>query len=179
MSQDYSPTPEWPEEESSKPLPFMTWVVGGLIVLAIALIAGTMLGSSLKGQPAPDFVGRNTNGDIIRLSDYRGKVVVLDFWATWCPPCVANVPTMKAFQEAHYEKGVEVIGISADMNVNVLADFEQTQMLNYPTVFEGAREIIDQYGVRAFPTLVVIDREGKVRRIGHHLDLDEAVRPLL
>jgi peroxiredoxin len=175
----YDAFPQEPEEPASQPINPMTWFVGGAILLVIAILAGAALGSGLKGNAAPDFTGQTVDRGVIALADYRGKVVVLDFWATWCGPCIANVPKMKQFQAAYAEKGVEVIGISGDMNDRVLGDFERDQAMNFPTIFDGARDIMAQYKVSALPTLVVIDREGKIREIGHGLDLEKVVEPLI
>ena len=116
-----------------------------------------------RGDAAPDFELKDASGRIVKLSDYRGKVVVLDFWATWCPPCRQEIPGFVALQSKYKERGVEVIGVSFDESWALVKPFMQSNGINY-TVVLGDQEIAQRYGgITGIPTTFVIDREGVIR----------------
>ncbi len=115
------------------------------------------------GARAPEWKLQDLDGKPVQLSDFKGKVVVLDFWATWCPPCVAEVPNFMALQKKYRDRGLVVVGISLDDDgPGEVASFAKTQGMNYPIVM-SSDEVIAEYGdVQAIPTTFLIDRSGKV-----------------
>ena len=118
---------------------------------------------------APDFALKDLDGNEVKLSDYRGKVVVLDFWATWCPPCRKGIPDFVEMQEKYGEDGFVIIGINLDQGeakevVPMVADFAKNYKINYPIVIHD-QEIVYAYGgIRSIPTTFILDKEGKVRQ---------------
>lgn len=123
------------------------------------------------GSPVPDFQATSIDGEPVRLADYRGKVVLLDFWASWCPPCVASMPKLKRLHEQFSEKGFEIIGISADHDEQVLRRFVERMDLPWKQVWvpePTPGTVMHQYGITKFPTLVLIGRDGIIRGV----DLD-------
>ncbi|MCX7798472.1 MAG: TlpA family protein disulfide reductase [Melioribacter sp.] len=112
---------------------------------------------------APDFALPTTDGKILKLSDYRGKIVILDFWATWCPPCRKGIPDLIDIKKKYGSKGVEIIGISVDTDTkNEVIPFIKEKGINYPVVY-GNQNVYKQYGgIRAIPTTFIIDKEGKI-----------------
>lgn len=165
-------------------------IISGAVGLALFLAAaGAMVailfggfaggGNSRTGGAAPAFSGLSTGGAKISLDEYAGQVVVLDFWATWCPPCREKIPELMAIQKDFYDEGVRVIGISGDRSVEVLADYERKHSINFPTIFEGADAILRAYEIRAFPTIVVIDKQGRVVFRGHGGNVRGAVEQAL
>lgn len=158
----------------------------GLLVLALAL--GTFLGNLLRGpaaanatigEPAIPFGGTDSSGNDVDLGDYAGDVVVVDFWATWCPPCVAKIPELIALQEEFAGQGVQILGVSGDRTIEDLRRFEEERGINFPTIYGGAHDILTAYGIRAFPTVVIIDREGNVVTRGHSVNIRREVQRLL
>lgn len=126
--------------------------------------------SNEKQYPqAPDFTLKDLEGNEVKLSDYRGKVVILDFWATWCPPCRKGIPDFVEMQEQYGDDGFVIIGINLDQGeakevVPMVSDFAKNYKINYPIVIHD-QEIISAYGgIRSIPTTFVLDKEGKVRQ---------------
>jgi peroxiredoxin len=112
---------------------------------------------------APDFSLKDVNGATVRLSDYRGKVVLLNFWATWCGPCKFEIPWFIEFEQANKDRGFAVIGISMDEEGwAVVKPFVAAMNVNYRTLL-GDDSIAELFGgIDALPTSFLIDREGKV-----------------
>ena len=118
---------------------------------------------------APDFTLVDTKGKKISLSDYKGKVVILDFWATWCPPCRRGIPDLIDIQK-EYKNKVAVIGVSLDTDTkDNVVPFMKNFGINYPVVF-GTQEIVESYGnIQAIPTSFVIDKKGNI--VNQHVGL--------
>ncbi len=113
---------------------------------------------------APNFSLVDTKGKKISLSDYKGKVVIVDFWATWCPPCRRSVPDLIAIQKK-YEGKVVIIGISLDIETKGdVPGFIKNFGINYPVVY-GTNKVVQEYGgIQAIPTSFIIDQKGDVVR---------------
>jgi cytochrome c biogenesis protein CcmG, thiol:disulfide interchange protein DsbE len=111
---------------------------------------------------APDFIERDiTDRQTISLHDYRGKVVMLNFWGTWCPPCRAEVPDLKALQRTHKDT-LEIIGAAVFSSEAAVDKFYQDYKINYPIIF-GSYELMEKYGkISVIPTTVIIDRKGAI-----------------
>ena len=117
--------------------------------------------SPLIGKPAPSFTLQDLNGKQVSLSDFKGKVVLLDFWATWCPPCSAAIPHMQALHKKYKDKGLVLIGINHETDHAKVKEFARDR-ISYVVLLD-ADEPFKEYGIRGIPTLFYIDREGEVR----------------
>jgi peroxiredoxin len=115
---------------------------------------------------APDFALKDADGKTVRLADYKGKVVLLDFWATWCGPCKIEIPWLKEFQRKFRDRGFEIIGVSMDdEGWPVVKPFVAELGINYRIVI-GDDTTAQRYGgVDALPTTFVIDRDGKIAAV--------------
>jgi cytochrome c biogenesis protein CcmG, thiol:disulfide interchange protein DsbE len=152
-------------------------VLGGLGVAgAIAVLAFFAMPSYRQGEPsvagrqAPDFA-LEMNGRQIHLSDLRGKVVVLDFWASWCPPCVEEAPSLNALQQQIQAQGGMVLGISQDDDASDYQNFLVQHGVNFPTYREPGLSdhmlghIAGEYGTStAIPEAYLISKDGKIAR---------------
>lgn len=113
---------------------------------------------------APEFSVTTSEGEYIALDDLRGKVVVLDFWGTWCPPCVASVPSLRRLHKKYgKDSSLVIIGISSDSDEAEWRDFTVKNQMVWPQYLDSQRTVQRAFGVRAFPTYIVIDPEGIVR----------------
>ncbi|WP_054957275.1 peroxiredoxin family protein [Paenibacillus dakarensis] len=120
-----------------------------------------------KGQRAPDFTLNDLNGNPIQLSDYRGKMVLLNFWASWCPPCRAEMPHMQEFYE-DYKKDTVVLGVnmtSIEHRAEDIKPFTEEFGLTFPNVLDIEGDVMEEYVVIAYPTTYVIDEQGVIREI--------------
>ncbi len=149
---------------------YQKWIVLPLVLL-IALSIFYMIGSpSTPAQQsaslttkveAPQFTLSDMKGRPISLSNYRGKVVILDFWAPWCPPCRREIPDFISLQNQYASQGLQIIGIGLDQPNNV-ASFVRQYGINYPVVV-GNDAISNLYGgVSGIPTTFIIDKEGNI-----------------
>lgn len=113
---------------------------------------------------APDFSLTTADGEYIALDDLRGKVVLLDFWGTWCPPCVASVPSLRALHKK-YEKETSfvMISISTDGEAEKWQTFTAKNQMSWPQYLDRQRKVVRAFDVRAYPTYIVLDHEGIVR----------------
>ena len=117
------------------------------------------------GQFPPDFEAESLDGQTIKLSDYKGKVVLLDFWATWCPPCVHEMPSVVAAYNKYNSQGFEIIGISLDTNKEKLRNFINDNDVKWIQIFDrgsGDDSIASVYKINAIPTPILLDKEGKI-----------------
>jgi thiol-disulfide isomerase/thioredoxin len=121
---------------------------------------------------APDFtLPRVNSSKVFQLSKQRGKVVLVDFWATWCPPCRMSIPHLIDLQKEHGGKNFTVVGVSLDQQSQVLPPFVTQWKMNYPVVNDSDGAVARAYGgIRSIPTGVLIDRHGKVITgfVGYH-----------
>jgi peroxiredoxin len=138
---------------------YLLWPVA-LHVAAKAIIDARGVGLA---RTAPDFTLKDAKGTRISLSDYKGKVVVLNFWATWCGPCKVEIPWFIEFQKTYRTQGFTVLGVSMDEDGwSVVNPYAASKNIDYPIVL-GNEEVNMLYGgIEALPTTLVIGRDGKV-----------------
>lgn len=119
--------------------------------------------SSVAGKTAEDF-SLTLNGKQTKLSDMRGKVVVLNFWASWCGPCVEETPGLIALQQRIASRNGVVLGVSIDEDENAYDKFVREQRVNFPTYRDPSKQIATDYGTSMWPETYIIDRKGKILR---------------
>ena len=121
--------------------------------------------TSPGAKPAPSFTLQDLKGNQISLSDFKGKVVVLDFWATWCGPCVIEIPHFIELYEQYKAQGFAMVGISLDrQGVSVVKSFAQKYRVNYPILMTDGQVDKAYGGIPGIPTTFVIDSAGNIRR---------------
>ncbi len=140
-----------------------------VVVQDTALELGLLEDRSVKiGQPAPDFALLDLSGNVVRLSDFLGKTVVLNFWASWCPPCRAEMPDFLEVYEQRLPQDDFVI-LAVDKLVEdtkgAVDDFVQEFGLTFPIAFDASNDVLERYGVRGLPATFFIDADGIMRAI--------------
>lgn len=133
-------------------------------VLPVVLgFSSLSLATMSRAEPAPAWELKDIDGKTVKLSDFQGKVVILDFWATWCPPCRAEIPHFVELQKQYQDQGLVVIGVSLDQGgPEVVSAFAKQQKINYPVVM-GNEAVAKQYGnIEAIPTTFIIDPKGNI-----------------
>jgi thiol-disulfide isomerase/thioredoxin len=136
------------------------------------------------GKAPPDFTLKDANGKPLRLSDYKGKVTLLNFWATWCGPCKTEIPWFIEFEKKYQARGFTVLGVSMDEDGwKVITPYVAEHKINYPIVLAD-EEVNELYGgIEALPTTLLVGRDGKVAFLHAGLisreDYEEEIRKLL
>jgi thiol-disulfide isomerase/thioredoxin len=154
--------------------------------LVLATAAALVAKPSKSGPPAvgePVQIKFNAvNGGKVDLASMKGKVVLIDFWATWCGPCVAEIPNVTATYNKLHDKGFEIVGISLDQNRAALTKFIKEKEMPWPQYFDGKgweNEISTSFGIRSIPAMWLIDKEGKLVSTNARRNLEAEVEKLL
>jgi len=134
-------------------------------ILLLAVLSGCYSGSRPPriGTAAPDFSVQDSDRKVT-LSEERGKIVVLNFWATWCPPCVEEMPSLVQLQQRMKDKNVVVLGVSLDADDDAYHRFIKEHKIDFLTVRDPDQKSSNLYGTFKFPETYIIDRSGVVRR---------------
>jgi peroxiredoxin len=134
-------------------------------------------------RPAPDFALQDEHGKTVHLTDFKGKVVLLDFWATWCGPCKIEIPWFMEFQRKYKDQGFTVIGVSMDDGWETVRPFIEEEKMNYPVLIGNDETASSFGGVDVLPTTFIIDKQGRI--VATHVGLtsksefEDAIKSLL
>jgi peroxiredoxin len=160
----------------------------GLGILLVALMLYLSLFSNSqyvpeglgKGKEAPDFRLKTIEGREVSLSDYRGKVVLINFWATWCPPCREEMPLFQRVYEKYKDRGFEILAISTDDYVEPVKKFVKEYKLSFPILYDD-KNVVGLYEVQGLPTSFLIDRDGKIVkvRLGKYKEIEKDLKEVL
>ncbi len=153
-----------------------------IVIVMLALLVSSCVREkkqTVKGEEAPDFTLSELRGAEFRLSGLKGKVVLLEFWATWCPPCRESIPAMNELYRRYNDRGLVILGISVDKGKNVVEDlqvFIKEHPILYPVLIDN-KNINNLYGVYSIPTTILIDKEGKIvsKNIGFSPEIEESL----
>jgi peroxiredoxin len=191
MSKTYSVARRRQQKEKQEKQRKTMMIAGS--VLALVLL-GLLLWSGLQspervpaliapGNPAPNFELMTLNGETAVLDDHAGDVVLINFWATWCPPCKAEMPAINAYYEANQEKGLTVLGVNAQEDRATVSKFIAANGFTFPILLDSVGDVARQFQVNSYPTTIVVDRHGTIQTIHNGLitaeQLETIVSPYL
>ena len=134
--------------------------VGGLAVIIVAFSA---MAGDLSGEEAPDFALKSMDGRNLRLSEYRGDVVMLNFWASWCGSCRQAIPELDDMFETYRSAGFTLLGVNIDDHVGRAEDVVRDLGVSFPVLLDHQKKVSKLYDVRSMPVTMLIDRNGVVR----------------
>jgi len=132
-------------------------------LLAACALALTPLAS--VADTAPDFALKSNQGETLRLSDHRGEVILLNFWASWCGPCRQEMPVLDAINKRYSDLGFSVIGVNVDKDSTLADKLLRDIPVGFPVLYDNLSLVSETYSVDAMPTTVIIDRDGNMRHI--------------
>jgi peroxiredoxin len=139
-----------------------------IFALVLSVFAASSLASGgLEGQAAPDFALKSSTGENLRLSEYRGDVVMINFWATWCGPCRQEMPLLDELYSRYQRVGFNLLGVNIDDDSRRAMQMVDELGVKFPVLFDARKEVSKLYEVNAMPVTVIVDREGTVRYVHH------------
>jgi peroxiredoxin len=132
--------------------------------LLLALLGGTATATG-PAPPAPDFTLPARDGGEVRLSELKGQVVMINFWATWCGPCRQEMPLLQQIHAKYEPLGFTMLGVNVEPDSVAAQNWLKGMPVSFPIVFDRKSEVSSSFGVEAMPSSVLIDREGRVRHV--------------
>ncbi len=145
-------------------------------VLAVTLTLSNPPSNHQVGKKAPEFSLPATNGETVALQSFRGKVVLLNFWATWCGPCREELPELARVQEKYRRRGLAIIAVTVDNELENVRGFLKKYDLKLQALWDKRKKVAGTYGVEKMPSSYLIDRNGVVRFIHRGYNADELKR---
>jgi peroxiredoxin len=156
-----------------------------LSALLLGTAAGVATAAAAVGSPAPDFTLRVLDGPNLRLQEQRGKVVLVNFWATWCGPCRKEMPHLNRIADKYRSSGLVMLGINVDDDVRNAAELASKLGVKFPVLLDTDKKVSKLYDLNSMPSTLVIDRNGRVRYLhrgyqdGYEDLYDKQIRDLL
>jgi peroxiredoxin len=153
--------------------------------LATALGLPAAQAAAAPNMPAPDFTLRSLEGGNLRLKEQRGKVVLVNFWATWCAPCREEMPLLNKLFEKYRASGFTLLGVNVDEDGRNAANLAGQLGVKFPVLLDSDKAVSKAYALSAMPSTLLIDRDGRVRHVhqgyrpGYEVEYDKQIRSLL
>lgn len=157
-----------------------------IVVCALMLnISQSALAATKMGEPAPDFTLKSNTGSNLRLSEQRGSVVLINFWASWCGPCRKEMPLLEQLYKKYSPLGFTMLGVNVDKDISLADKILRDIPVSFPILYDPQGDISKTYDVDAMPTTVIVDRDGKMRFLhrgykpGYEEDYEAQVKQLI
>ena len=141
-----------------------------LVLVLAGLGACKTASGPAKGEAVPDFVLPRLDGTVQKLSNHRGSVVLVNMWATWCPPCIEEMPILNGITKQFSPRGLVVLGVAGDDDPEAVRDFLNQRPLDFEVLLDPGGQIGTQYGITGYPETFLVDREGRL--------IDKIIGPL-
>jgi peroxiredoxin len=168
-------------DRTTRPLPTRRLILGA----ALAACAPVGATAAISSGSAPDFTLRKAHGGNLRLSEQRGRVVMVNFWATWCGPCRQEMPQLNRLYEKYRNSGFVLLGVNVDEDANKAIGMADKLGVSFPVLLDADKKVSRLYDLSDMPSTLVIDRDGRVRylhlgyRDGYEQTYDQQIRQLL
>lgn len=133
------------------------------VMLVVLLMCSTLLGAKEVSGPAPDFTLASASGKNIKLSELRGEVVMVNFWASWCGPCREELPLLDALYQQYRDYGFTLLGVNVDENRGAADKLLEQIPVSFPVLYDPTSAVSELYQVDAMPSTILIDRDGNLR----------------
>ena len=162
----------------------MKQVIQIFTLFAFVFVATSVNASSVSGK-APDFTLKSRSGKNIRLSDLRGQVVMLNFWASWCGPCRQEMPILEQLSKRYGKLGFTMVGVNVEQDSNKAMAYLRDIKVSFPILFDNTSSTSKLYTVNAMPTTIIIDRNGNMRfkhegyKSGYEKDYKKQIKQLI
>ena len=139
-------------------------LAAAVVILALLTACTSREKEAASPDAAPDFTLKDLSGKDVKLSDYKGRVVIIEFWATWCPPCRTSIPALEKLHKTYSSKGLTILAVSMDDgDWDRVRDFCKERNITY-TVLQGTDQVSTKYTVRMIPTTYLVDRQGMIQK---------------
>ena len=143
---------------------FSGWIFVRCVALFIALFAGQAFAVGLQDE-APDFTLKSLDGGNLRLAEYRGQVVLINFWASWCGPCRQEMPLLDRLHHRYADTGFVVLGINVEGDPDSAQEIVDKTKVTFPILIDDGQKVSELYNLEAMPSTVVVDRDGVIRYV--------------
>jgi peroxiredoxin len=174
------------ELERKLAIPLVVGFVGigvllvGLVLLVISGFSPSAAASAPQvGRPLVDFTLTDLSGKQVQLSDYAGRPVLINAWATWCPPCRAEMPDLQQLYQRHEKEGFVVLAVNAGEDASIVKSFIQQNMFTFPVLQDPQMALLDGFGIRSYPTSIVVGRDGKVKLVQVGMLTPDAIKSVV
>ena len=163
----------------------MNWIKPILVVAAMLFAAGQIQAASTAAGPAPDFTLKSNSGKNIKLSELRGQVVMINFWASWCGPCRQEMPLLDQLYQRYQPMGFTLLGVNVEEDSGAADKILKEIPVSFPVLYDNKSKVSESYQVQAMPSTFLIDRDGKLRylhkgyRPGTEEDYQMQIRELI
>ena len=154
------------------------------VAISSLLVAGTAY-ADINAGPAPDFTLKNVGGSNLRLSEFRGEVVMINFWASWCAPCRQEMPLLDELYTQYQPMGFTILGVNVEEDSTKARQLLKNIPVNFPVLFDNSSDVSKLYNVVAMPSTVLVDRDGNIRYLhqgykpGYEESYQQQVRELI
>lgn len=132
-------------------------------MIAISICMADVLADTEPDKPAPDFTLKSLKGSNLKLSEFRGDVVMINFWATWCGPCRQEMPILNDLYLKYRDQGFTLLGVNVEKNQSKAAKMIRDLQVVYPVLFDSDSKVSKLYDVNSMPSTILVDRDGKMR----------------
>jgi peroxiredoxin len=155
------------------------------LLMSLLITHGLSPAAGQDSTPAPDFTLKSRSGENIKLSELRGNVVMVNFWASWCGPCRQEMPLLQQLYERYQGMGFTLLGINVDEQPAAAQKMLKEIPVNFPILYDSSNKVSKQYQVKAMPSTFMVDRDGNIRylhkgyKAGYEDDYQQQIRALL